>query len=238
MSGVAHITLRGQTPSAGTTANPIWGVGGATSYVQLTTGTALEVVSSSGNDTAAGTGARTVKINGLDGSFLPFSETKTLAGATPVALTNTSVIAINSVTVMTAGSGNTNAGNIDVRAVSGGAIKSRIASNAEAVGRASDFIFTTPANQYGLLKSIQVWGSAVTGDMLVYLRMFNTAGLITSQILGQASMTTSGFNAGQIDMKFGDGLYVPEKTLMVLLVDLSAGTSIVSANGELEMHAM
>ena len=136
----AHITLSGQSSNTGTSANPVWGVGGGTAYVQLTTGTALEAVSSSANDASAGTGARTILITGVDSSYLPFKETVTLNGVTPVALANTSVIAINSAKVLTSGSGLTNAGNVDIRAVSGSLIKRRISSAATAVGQAQDFI--------------------------------------------------------------------------------------------------
>lgn len=236
MSFAAHINLLGYNPSVSTTASPVWS-GGATAYVQLTTGTALEVVSSSANDTAAGTGARTIKVEGTDSTYTPFTETLTLAGATPVALANTSVIGINKSFVVTAGSGLVNAGNVDVRAVSGAAVKSRIQALAESAGLSMDFIYTVPASRYGLLKRIQAYARTNTGDIWVYLKTFTSTGINYVRAVGQASLDNTGFSDGKILMDFGTGIVIPEKTLIQLIVDVSAGTPVVSAIGELELYA-
>jgi hypothetical protein len=71
----------------------------------------ISVVSSSVNDTAAGTGARTLYIEGLDSNYLVISETITLNGATPVVTAN-SYLRVNYAYILTAGSGGVNAGNI------------------------------------------------------------------------------------------------------------------------------
>jgi hypothetical protein len=236
MGFASHVNLVGYNPSVSTTASPVW-ANGATGYVQLTTGTALEVVSSAAADTGAGTGARTVRVEGVDGSHIPFAETITLNGVTPVPLVNTSVIAINRTTVLTAGSGLANAGTIDVRAVSGGLIKSRIQILAEAINISQDFIYTIPASRYGLLKRIQLYARTCTGDIWCYLRTFNTGAVGFTQAVGQSSLDVAGFNSGEIIMDFGTGLYIPEKTLIQLIVDVSAGTPLVSAIGELELYS-
>ena len=232
----AHINLIGYQPSGSTTASTVWS-GGATSYVQLTSGAALEVVSASANDAAAGTGARTVKVEGLDASYVPFSETIILNGVTPVPLVNTSAVAINRTTVLTAGSGLVNAGKIDVRAVSGAAVKSSIQAVAESSGVSADFVYTVPAARYGLLKRIQVYARTNTGDIWAYLKTFNTGGVGLVQAVGQHSLDVTGFSSGEIVMNFGTGLYIPEKTLITLISDVSAGTPVVSAIAELEIYA-
>ena len=237
MGFLSHVNLVGYNPAVSTTASPIW-ANGATQYVQLTTGTALEVVSSSANDTAAGTGARTVRVDGLDGSYVPFSETVTLNGATPVALTNTSAVAINRTTVLTAGSGLVNAGNIDVRAVSGSLIKSRIQALAEAQGISQDFVYTVPAGRYGLLTRVQAYARTNTGDIWYYLKTTNSSGVTFTQAVGQHSLDVTGFGSGEVVMSFGRGLLIPEKTLITLIVDVSAGTPLVSAIGELELYSL
>lgn len=236
MSGTGHINIIGYNPSGSTTASTIWS-GGATSYVQLTSGTALEAVSGSANDTAAGTGARTIRVDGVDSTYTPFSETITLLGATPVPLVNTSVIAINKTTVLTAGSGLVNAGKIDIRAVSGAAVKSSIQALAESRGRSADFVFTVPASQYGLIKKIQTYARTNTGDLWVYLKFQSSTGIETIQAVGQKSLEVTGFSDGAVVMDFGAGLYVPQKTLVTLVVDVSAGTPLVSAIGEIELHS-
>lgn len=232
----SHFNIIGYNPSVSTTASPIWS-GGATGYVQLTTGTALEVVSSSANDTAAGTGARTVRIDGLDGSYVPFSEIITLAGATPVPLVNTSAIAINKTVILTAGSGLVNAGNIDTRAVSGAAVKSRIQALAESSGRSADWIYTIPANMNALLRRIQVYARSNTGDIWVYLKTYTSTGVNYVSAVGQKALDNTGFSDGYIKIDFGAGLHLSQKTLLQLIVDVSAGTPLVSAIGEIELYA-
>lgn len=85
----------------------IWTQGGLYSY--LSAATILKVSSSSTDDTAAGTGARTVEIFGLDGNYNEISETVTLNGQTAVNTTN-SYLRINRGIVRSAGSGSNNAG--------------------------------------------------------------------------------------------------------------------------------
>lgn len=85
----------------------IWAQGGLYSY--LSAATILKVSSSSTDDTAAGTGARTVEIFGLDGNYNEISETVTLNGQTAVNTTN-SYLRINRGIVRSAGSGGKNAG--------------------------------------------------------------------------------------------------------------------------------
>lgn len=88
--------------------------GVTTSSVSVMTAAAtVKVSSSSANDTSAGTGARTVKLWGLNSSYVEQSETITLNGVTAVTSVNT-YIAINHIEVLTVGSGGVNAGTINV----------------------------------------------------------------------------------------------------------------------------
>lgn len=240
-AGVGHVNLQGYNPSVSTTASTVWAVGATSSYAQLTSATALEAVSSSANDTAAGSGARTIAIHGVENStgvYLPFREVITLVGATPVPLINTSGIAINSVTVLTAGSGLTNAGNIDIRTVSGSTVKTRISSNVEANGKARDFIYTTSNLVYGLLKNIQVYATGSTGDMWVYLNEYNSSGVKMVRAESSFSLDNTGFASGPFSVYFGEGLYIPKNTLIELRVDVSAGTPVINATGELILYAV
>jgi len=236
MGSAAHINLVGYQPSGSTTASTVW-FNGSTSYVQMTSGTACEVVSSSANDTAAGTGARTIIVQGLNSSYVPFQETITLNGVTPVPLVNTSIVAVNRAWVATAGSGLVNAGNVDVRTVSGSTVKTRIQVLAEAQGITQDFVYTTPASRYGLLKRVRVYARTSTGDLWVYLKTTNSSGVTRVEAVGQHSLDVTGFNSGNITIDFGTGLYIAEKTLVTLVSDVSAGTPLISAIGELELYA-
>ena len=74
----------------------------------------IEIFSSSAADDAAGTGARTVEVVGLDANWLEQSETFTMDGTNAVASTTTWRRAWIA-RVLTAGSGGANAGTITVR---------------------------------------------------------------------------------------------------------------------------
>ena len=89
----------------------IWSHGGL--YVYPAAATAMKVSSSSANDDASGTGARTVVVSGLDQNYNEASETVELDGQTEV-LTTTTFIRVFRAYVATAGSGGTAAGTIYV----------------------------------------------------------------------------------------------------------------------------
>lgn len=74
---------------------------------------ALGLASTDANDTSAGTGARTVRVVGLDANHDVATEDVTLSGTTKVT-TSGSFIAINGLYVLTAGSGGVNAGDVYV----------------------------------------------------------------------------------------------------------------------------
>ncbi len=74
----------------------------------------LEVFSSDANDTAAGTGARTLLVTGLDSDWNVATETFTLAGTSEVE-GSTLFHRVHRAQVITAGSGATNAGAITIR---------------------------------------------------------------------------------------------------------------------------
>jgi hypothetical protein len=87
----------------------VWTYGGI--YTHLASPTLLTISSSSSNDTAAGTGARTVLFTGINGDGTERTETLTLNGQTAVTTTY-EYTEVQSMTVVSAGSGEKNAGQI------------------------------------------------------------------------------------------------------------------------------
>lgn len=133
----------------------IWDGGGV--YTGFPTGSAetVTVVSSSANDTAAGSGARTVQLIGLNSEWLPTTETVTLNGTTPVTSTN-SYRRITRVVVRTSGSSNAafNAGTITVAHSSTTAnvfCVMPIGSNQNQCA-----VYTVPAGKTGFLRHIHM----------------------------------------------------------------------------------
>ena len=88
----------------------VWSKGGL--YAYLSSATALYISSSSTDDTVAGTGARTVKVSGLDSDYDEVSVTVNMNGQSGVSLGT--FTRVNRIEVLTAGSGGANAGNLHV----------------------------------------------------------------------------------------------------------------------------
>lgn len=231
---IDKVNLFGQNPAVSTSYETIWQAGAV--YAQLLAGVAMEVVSASANDTAAGTGARTIRVDYVSGStFLPGYEVVILNGITPVPLVATNVIAINKVTVLTAGSGLTNAGNLDVRVIAGAAVKSRLPAGTGAYPRniSCDFKYYIPLGYIGLLSSVSFCGYTITGDLSVAINTHDTTGLETTIGIGQSSLSNTGFNDAKGIVDLGSGVLIPEKTHLEAKVVVSAGVGTVTAQAEL-----
>jgi hypothetical protein len=101
----------GSNPVVDAALETVWSQGGI--YVYPSAASVMKVSSSSNNDTALGTGARTVTVSGLDANYNELSEVVTLNGQTEVLTTNSFIRVFRSF-VNTAGSGDTAAGDIYV----------------------------------------------------------------------------------------------------------------------------
>jgi len=102
IQGHTAVIVFGYNPDVDTAEESVWPDGGAVPHP--TVASVLKISSSSANDTSAGTGARTVHIEGLNGDYAVVSETVTLNGQTAVNTVN-SYLYVNSFYVITAGSG-------------------------------------------------------------------------------------------------------------------------------------
>jgi hypothetical protein len=93
----------------------------ATTYTEQTANAQRSVSSANANDTAAGTGARTVEITYFTVTGTgPFTETITLNGTTAVNTVATNICFIESMVVKTAGSTGVNAGIVRIYTTTGG----------------------------------------------------------------------------------------------------------------------
>ena len=101
----------GINSDVGASLETVWVGGGSYTFPSSTTTTTIS--SSNANDTSAGTGARTVFVEGLNANYERVTETASLNGQTGVTLAN-AYLRVNKVTILTAGSGGTSAGSIFV----------------------------------------------------------------------------------------------------------------------------
>lgn len=114
---IRHASVWGETILGGITGTTLRTLGLSTNYPlpfvsYLSTASQLQISSTSNSDVLVGTGARTVKIAGLDSAWNPISETVIMLGQTPVLTVRTDWFRINKLTVTTAGSNSNNVGTV------------------------------------------------------------------------------------------------------------------------------
>ena len=111
--GVSLVDIFGRNPDidSGSGFEDIWNGGGEYTGLNAVAAETVSVVSSSADDNAAGIGAITMRLDGLDASYNEISEEITLTGTTPV-ITLQSFIRCSFSVVLTAGSNREPVGNI------------------------------------------------------------------------------------------------------------------------------
>lgn len=110
--GHSVVTVFGYNPDVDTTEESVWPDGGTVPHP--TVASVLKISSSDAADASpSGTGARTVRITGVNANYFEVSETVVLNGQTAVNTVN-SYLYVNGLTVTSVGSGGANAGNINV----------------------------------------------------------------------------------------------------------------------------
>ena len=156
-------TKFGYNADVGATEEDIWTIGGT--YPWIASPVALEVVSDSAADTLAGTGVQKVKISYLDGDYSAQSQTLDLAGVTPVPLTDTTVLRVNSIRATQVGTGLVAAGNISCRLVGGAATVYRSIVSGFTRGRGATY--TVPLGKTLFITSIAVSSGYTTSGKIV-----------------------------------------------------------------------
>jgi len=224
----------GHTPTLGTSQEDIWDNGGM--YVYPSAAAQMTVSSSSANDTAAGTGARTVEVFGLDANYLEVNELITLNGQTPVTTTN-SYLRIYRMVIRSAGSSGWNEGDIYIGsgAVTGGVpatIYGRITFDT-VYGKGENqtlmAIYTIPAGKTGFVKKLHfaVNRSSKPLELWAYARPIGEVFQVKYRSMIDIGNLTIDFN-GSIPES---GL--AEKTDFALRASVETGTVDVAGGFEL-----
>lgn len=143
---LSHVNKFGYNASVGSIYEPITDLG---SHNLPSLAAAVSIVSSDTNDDDGGTGARTIEIQGLDANYDLLTETVTLDGTTPVS-TSGSFIRVFRMKVLTAGTSETNEGNIT--ASIGGSDIARISADA---GQTLMGVYTVPRGHTVYLTKFQ-----------------------------------------------------------------------------------
>lgn len=202
VDGQAMVGVVAQNDAITTSFTDMWAGGGQLVYP--TSAESLEIVSGSANDTSAGTGARTVVVNSLDASYNEQSQTVTLNGTTPVALTGTH-FRTNRMFAATAGTVSQNgvaAGDITLRVASAGATRGVI--KAGKTGAMSSH-YTVPLGKTAVF--LQSSGFAVKNEDITVRTRFQIGGAGIFFIGGEANLYQ-----GNYIFPFLAGLVLPEKS--------------------------
>lgn len=175
VAGQSRAAAYGHTPTP-TANSDVWE--GAGLYPFQTSATVLEILSASANDAAAGTGARTFTLTGLDANFNAISETLTLNGTTPVQ-TMLSYIRVNGLAIASAGSGNTNAGDVTLRVTGAGATQAIVRAG---YGFSKSAIYTVPTGFTLLINDLffAVAGNGNAANVIFSFTRVGPTGLITT----------------------------------------------------------
>lgn len=177
--GHRRIVGLGNNPSVDTTTTPedITSAGGL--YTFMDAAAPLELLSDNAADTAAGTGARTITVVGLDANYKEANQVVTLNGLTPVAVP-APLLRVNRLVIASAGSNKTNVGTITCRRVSD-ALGQRTMPAGFGVSRASMYTvpagFTLSVNQY--FASINRTGGTARSASMITMHQ-TTTGILFS----------------------------------------------------------
>lgn len=165
--GHSLVAVFGENPAATTNSFDIWAGGSGTNLTWLQAASTLEAISTNAGDTAAGAGARTITVKGLDATFSEVEADIIMNGTSASAATTQTFIRINEVTVKDVGTyTESNLGDITVRVSGAGSIQSVLETNE---GRDANTHYTVPAGYTGFALSAEVTmdgNKEVTAHML------------------------------------------------------------------------
>jgi hypothetical protein len=199
----------------------IWETGD--DYPWQSSAVTVDVVSDDTNDDVAGTGARTLRIQGLDGSYNLAEETVDMDGTTTVTTTQT-FLRVFRMSVETAGTSGNNEGTITVTYTGGVDVAATISPGN---GQTLMCLYTIPAGYTGYLLSIDVSSGKDQEMDFKFIQRDNSitnAAFQTKQFLNvRGGQTTVIFNAINI---------IPQKS-DIYVSAIASSTSSASASFDL-----
>jgi hypothetical protein len=225
ITGHSTALVSGTLPTLGTTQATVWNPGGI--YVYPSTAQVMVVASTSANDAAAGTGARTVVVQGLDANYNQIQETVTLNGQTGVNTTN-SFLRVTHMYVATAGTGLAAAGTISVGTgtVTAG-VPAVVYLNYLKQSGATSAIWTVPAGYTAYITAIQSSSGNATAGQWTNFGLFvasSQGGPLDSNLQWICS------NGGNALINFTYPISVPEKVDFEIRATSSTASTSVDAN--------
>jgi hypothetical protein len=164
ISGHTPYVKLGYNDNVGSTEEDIWTQSSVYPWIAAP-GIALEVVSSDANDTVAGSGVQKVRVGYLDADYSSQSQILSMNGTTPVPLTDTTILRVNSIRATQVGVNGVAAGTITCRLVGGAATIYR--SIVAGFTRGRILTYTVPLGQTLYITSIAISSGHTTAGKIV-----------------------------------------------------------------------
>jgi len=191
-AGMSYIEKFGMNVDVDSNKETIWDGGGIYDYVPAAE--TLAVTSTSLNDSAAGTGARTVEIQGLNTAYETVTETLTVGGAAGT----TGFIRVFRAKVDTAGTSAINEGVISITSQSTSKLLASIGvdgTGSNAAGRGQTFmsLYTVPAGKTAYLTQWTVGAGKQNTDCVAFIlsRDFGSSAWNSKDIITVSATTYS-----------------------------------------------
>ena len=221
----------GFNPDVDNALETVWAEGGLYGY--LSAASVLKVSSSSTDDAAAGTGARTVQLYGLDADYNEINEIVTLNGQTSVNSVN-SFLRINRMVIRSAGSGEINAGVIyaGTGTVTSGVPANKYATIAIGDGQTLMALWTVPAGYTAYLFQTDLTAACTTSNKLLNVRIVSRPFGEVFQIKDKFGMGVGGETVTQV---YQYPLKFEEKTDLEVRAIGDAGSANIQVSAGLDI---
>jgi len=199
-----------------------------TTYTEQTTNFTGSIVSASANDSAAGTGARTVKIYYVDQTGATAgTETVTMNGTTPVNLVTSTKCFIEKMEVVTVGSTGSNAGIITLKtgAAGAGTTVGTIGATDNTTLWAHHYVVTgKTANVTGMQFGTTVTNSAGVASAFLRAQIIGGSNLVEKQV--SDAITVAGLDSS-VFRSYGSQIQIAGPARITMYVATLTGSSFV-----------
>ena len=205
-------------------AETIWSFGGT--FVPLSSAETMDVVSTSTDDDAGGTGATAIVIYGVDSNWEDIIEVVTMDGTTAVTTTN-SYFGINRIALYTAGSTNANVGDINITATTAGTNQAQVPAGE---GSTQQCLFFVADNTTALMDwlMVNVVKTSGGGNPLVTIKGF-VKSLVSGAIYEVFRYNLDTQREGHVELNPSQPFVVGEKSLFWLSAETDVNNTAVSA---------
>jgi hypothetical protein len=209
-------------------AEDLWGNNGL--YVPPTAARIHDIVSTSTSDASGLTGARTILIRGINGSYAKTSETITMNGTTPVATVN-SYLHIHLIQVQTVGTALVNVGVITATAQTNATVTCSVRAG---YGQSESSVYLVPDGYKGYIMRCRARMNNSTANSSATVGLFTRQFGLGLQLKTQIGINNSGSSFVENDYTGSAPFIIPAKSF-VFLRCVSVSNNNTEIEGEYDL---